>query len=141
MNSQPGTSNVSPGSFGPNQRIRLFVATLIAAMIISHVLSFVQYVSPRDFFGVPQDSRSLVEILVGLLGGAVLFPFFPWGLALWTHFGFYMCFFGWLAYGVISHHAVQSKSSRAFVVLYVIFVVLLVVNIAGCQMSSKWGPM
>lgn len=83
----------------------------------------------------------LITFAIAMLSAAgpafFIIPFFPAGLFTIfiqnTRFSFWSIIAGWLVYLFLIVVAISIENRRLFLLIYTVFVILLVINIAGCR--------
>jgi hypothetical protein len=109
----------------PFYRVILFCVTLLIARLVTLVLSLDEFLGLFRFMGFIVFPEGLFEL------------FNPNGPPVRLHL-----FGGWLLYVGIAVAATLTKSRGAFVCLYIIFVMLLIANVAGCTATEIFeGPL
>ena len=136
------TSNHHVGRRLDNGLIRsvLFLASLAVGMIAA-ALAFTAGLSsdPSSFGALSFGDLIVTFYLADML--VYLAPFFPMGFAALqpepsTAHAVLALVVGWSVYLGLAVFGVLAKRRRAFLILWIIFVALLITNIAGCQSSQ-----
>ena len=126
------TDNPSPIRF-PEGRARSIVVgvTFMVALVIAAIMIGKDYLAPIMLLFFPTG-------FLFLLPEAMANRFFPaddpgggFSLAMLMGYGF----LGWVLYARLASVIVRSTKRRTAIVLYVLLILLLVANLAGCSKS------
>lgn len=103
----------------PFGKVVLFCVTLLIAVLVTLVISDAALIRAMFFFYFPEGFFNFFNIQLPRIGLLV----------------------GWLLYVGIGVAATLIKNRVVFVCLYIIFVMLLIANVAGCQAYEFGTPL